>query len=58
MDDKEKKSSDVIKKEANKESSSVCYMDEFPEYFGLEKEQESKNKDHSNKTKPTDLRPS
>tara|TARA_B100000446_G_C10531856_1_gene333985 strand:- start:571 stop:747 length:177 start_codon:yes stop_codon:yes gene_type:complete len=58
MNVNEKKSSDVIRKDAKKGSSSVCYMDEFPDYFGLEKEQESKNKDHSNKTKPTDLRPS
>lgn len=58
MDDKEKKSSDVTSKEAKKGSSSVCYMDEFPDYFGLEKERDAKEKDHSNKTEPSEFKPS
>jgi len=44
MKDKEKKPSDTAKK-TKKGSSSVCYMDEFPDYFGLEKEQKIKEKE-------------
>lgn len=58
MHDKDKRSSNVTRKEAKKGSSSVCYMDEFPDYFGLEKERDSKGREHSNETEPSELKPS
>ena len=57
MDNKEKKSSDVTRKDAKKGSSSVCYMDEFPDYFGLKNERDKKEKDHSNEVEPSELKP-
>lgn len=57
MKDKEKKPSDTAKK-TKKGSSSVCYMDEFPDYFGLEKEQKIKEKEDLNKKVPSDFKPS
>lgn len=58
MKDKEKKPSDITAKKIKKGNSSVCYMDEFPDYFGLEKEQKIKEKEGLNKKVPSDFKPS